>query len=143
MLSAILAILNMIPGLSTLITTLATTYFNSKVQLTAARLGADTAVATALLTASAQSEVSQVDRLKVIAGSWVLSFLTIGFSLPYMLYEWQCVVYDKLWMHGTTSTDPLSGDISSWSITIIGCLFGSGTVLTAGHMYFNRSKVGE
>lgn len=143
MLAAIIAVLNMIPGLSSLITTLAAAYFNSKVQLTAARLGADTTVASALITASAKSEASSVDRLKVIAGSWMLSFLTLGFSLPYMIYEWQCVVYDKLWMHGTHATDPLSGDISSWSITIIGCLFGSGTVLTAGHMFFNRDKVGE
>jgi hypothetical protein len=143
MVAAILAVLNMIPGLSNLITSLTAAYFNSKVKLTAARLGADTTVATALLTAAMQSEVSSVDRLKVISGSWVLSFLTVGFSLPYMIYEWQCVVYDKILMHGTTTTDPLGGDISSWSITIIGCLFGSGTVLTAGHMYFNRSKVGE
>lgn len=143
MLSAILAVLNMLPGLSSLINTLATAYFNSKVQLTAARLGADTAVASALLTAAAKSEASDVDRLKVIAGSWILSFLTLGFALPYMLYEWQCVVYDKLWMHGMHATDPLTGDISAWATTIIGCLFGSGTVLTAGHMYFNRNKSGE
>ncbi len=143
MIAAIIAILNCIPGLSSLITTLTAAYFNSKVQLTTARIGGDVAVASALVQAAAKVEVSGVDRLKVIGGSWVLSFLTVGFALPYMIYEWQCVVYDKVWMEGHHATDPLSGDISAWATVIIGCLFGSGTVLTAGHMYFNRDKTGE
>lgn len=141
--SGILTVLNMIPGLSTMITTLVGAYFNSKVQLTGARLGADTAVATGLIVAAAQSEASAVQRLSVIGSSWILSALTVGFATPYIIYEWQCVVYDKVLMHGTTSTDALGGDISAWATVIIGCLFGSGTVLTAGHMYFNRDKTGE
>lgn len=143
MIAAIITFINMIPGINTMVTALTTAYFNSKVQLAQARIGGDTTVAVATVKAAAVSEASGVDRLKVIAGSWILSFLTIGFSLPYMLYEWECVVYDKLWMHGTHATDALGGDISAWSTTIIGCLFGSGTVLTAGHMFFNRSKTGE
>lgn len=143
MLAGIIAILNCIPGLSSIITSITTAYFNSKVQLTKARIGGDVAVATQLVTAAAVSETSSVDRLKVIAGSWMLTFLTIGFSLPYMIYEWQCVVYDKIWMDGHHHTDPLGGDLSAWAATIIGCLFGSGTVLAAGHMYFNRNKSGE
>lgn len=143
MISAIIAFFNMIPGLSTMITSLTTSYFNSKVQLTSARLGADTTIAAAVVCAAAKAEATSVDRLKVIGGSWVLSFLTVGFALPYMIYEWQCVVYDKLWMDGHHATDALTGDIASWATVIIGCLFGSGTVITAGHMYFNRDKTGE
>lgn len=143
MIAAIIAFFNMIPGLSSLITSLTTTYFNSKVKLTTARLGGDVAVATAVVTAAAKVDETSVDRLKVIGGSWMLSFLTVGFSLPYILWEWQAVVYDKLWMDGLHKTDPLGGDLSAWATVIIGCLFGSGTVLTAGHMYFNRDKTGE
>lgn len=143
MLTGLLAFFNLIPGLSTMITALTAAYFNSKVQLTSARLGADTTVATALVSASAHSEAYGVDRLKVIGSSWVLMALTVGFATPYIIYEWQCIVYDKVLMHGATTTDPLGGDLSAWATTIIGCLFGSGTVLTAGHMFFNRDKTGE
>lgn len=143
MIAAILAFINMIPGIGSIVTTLTAAYFNSKVQLTSARLGADTTVATALVAASAHSEASAVDRLKVIGSSWVLMALTVGFATPYIIYEWQCIVYDKVLMHGATTTDPLGGDLSAWATTIIGCLFGSGTVLTAGHMFFNRDKTGE
>lgn len=143
MLAAVVAILNCIPGLSAIITSITSAYFNSKVQLTQARIGGDVTVATALVAAAAHADATNVDRLKVIAGSWILSFLTVGFAVPYMIYEWQCIVYDKLWMDGHHKTDPLTGDISAWGTTIIGCLFGAGTVLTAGHMYFNRDKTGE
>lgn len=143
MLSFGLAVLNMIPGLSSLITGITSAYFNSKVELAQARIGGDTAVAIATIRAAAVEDATSVNRLRVIGGSWVLSFLVIGFSLPYMIYEWQCVVYDKVLMHGTTSTDALGGDISAWATVIITCLFGSGTALTAGHMYFNRDKTGE
>lgn len=133
-----MAILGMIPGLSTLITSVTSAYFNSKVQITTAKIGGDTAVAKSLLVAAAQSEATGVDRLRVIGSSWVLSFLVVGFALPWILYEWRVVVYDNVWMVGATATPAIGGDVASWATTIIACLFGSGTVLTAGHMYFNR-----
>jgi len=141
MLAAVLAVLNMIPGLSTLITTLASAYFNSKVQLTSARIGADTAVTTAMLTAVGKEEASRVDALKVIGSSWILSFLVVGFSMPWIGYEWKVVIWDTMLGWGTTPA--IHGAVGDWATTIIGCLFGSGTVITAGHMWFNRSKVGE
>lgn len=141
MLSAILAILNVIPGLSTLITSVTTAYFNSKVQLTEARIGGDTTVAVDLVKASAVAEQSAVGRLQVIGSSWVLSFLVVGFALPWIAYEWKIVVWDTMLEWGTTNA--IHGAVSDWATTIIGCLFGSGTVLTAGHMFFNRDKTGE
>jgi hypothetical protein len=143
MLAGILAVLNMIPGLSSMITSLSATYFNSKVKLTTARIGGDVTVATALVSAAAHAEETRVKALQVIGGSWVLSMLVVGFAMPLIIYEWQAIVYDKVWMHGMTATDPIKGQIADWATTIIGCLFGSGTVLTAGHMYFNRDKTGE
>lgn len=134
----LMTILALIPGLSTLVTSVATAYFNAKVQITTAKIGGDTAVAKGLIVAAAQSEASSVDRLKVIGGSWVLSFLVIGFSLPWIAYEWRCVVWDNVINNGATSTPAIGGQLADWAKTIIACLFGSGTVLTAGHMYFNR-----
>ncbi len=138
MLAIIMTVLNLIPGLSSLATGWVTAAYNSKVAITTARIGGDTSVATAMVHAQAVAEDARVKGLQVISGSKALLFLTVGFALPYMLYEWQCVVYDKLWMHGTTATDALGGDLSSWAATIIGCLFGSNTLLAVGHMYFNR-----
>src|ERR1700735_1590268 len=135
MLAAVLAVLNMIPGLSTLITTLASAYFNSKVQLTSARIGADTAVTTAMLTAVGKEEASRVDALKVIGSSWILSFLVVGFSMPWIGYEGKVVIWDTMLGWGTTPA--IHGAVGDWATTIIGCLFGSGTVITAGHMWFN------
>jgi hypothetical protein len=134
----LMAILGLIPGLSSLATAITTAYFNSKVQITTAKIGGDTAVAKAMMIAAAQTEASNVDRLKVIGSSWVLSFLVVGFALPWILYEWRVVVYDNVWMVGATSTPAIGGDVAGWATTIIACLFGSGTVLTAGHMFFNR-----
>lgn len=143
MIAAVLAFINMIPGIGTIVSSLTTAFFNSKVELAQARIGGDTTIALATVKASVIADQTNVSRLKVIGGSWVLSFLTIGFSMPFMIYIWQCVVYDKVWMHGLTRTDALGADLSSWATTIIGCLFGSGTAITAAHMFFSRNKAGE
>lgn len=143
MIAFITAIAAMIPGIGNIVTSLTNSFFNAKVAMVQARTGADASVASQLVSAAALSEQTAVARLSVIAGSWVLSFLTLGFAVPYMVYAWQCIVYDKIIMHGLTKTDALGGDLSAWGATIIACLFGSGTVLTAGHMYFNRDKTGQ
>ena len=141
MIAAILAFINCIPGISTMVTSLTATYFNSKVKLTAARIGGDVSVATALVSASAKAEDAHVSALKVIGASWVLSALVVGFATPWIIYEWKVIVWDNVLQWG--STPAVHGDVATWATTIITCLFGSGTVLTAGHMYFNRDKTGE
>jgi hypothetical protein len=141
MLSGLLAILNCIPGLSSIITSITTAFFNSKVELTEARIGGDTAVAVQVIKATAIENESNVNRLKVIGGSWILSFLVVSFSVPWIAYEWKVVVWDTMLEWGVTG--PIHGAVADWATIIITCLFGSGTALTAGHMYFNRDKRGE
>jgi hypothetical protein len=71
----------------------------------------------------------------------------VGFAVPWIAYEWKVVVWDNIvcpWLFGAPGlTLPIKGDVATWATTIITCLFGSGTVLSAGHMYFNRNKSGE
>lgn len=145
--TGITTIAAMIPGLSTVITSLTTAFFNAKVQLVTARIGGDVTVATALVTAASVAEHERVAGLSVIAGSKVLLFLTVGFALPWIIYEWKVVAIDNVfspWLLGhPTSTLPIYGAVADWAKTIIGCLFGSGTALTVGHMFFNRNKTGE
>lgn len=140
MLTAILAFLQAVPAIMGGVNNFTSKYYDAKVQITTARIGGDRDVAVAMVNAAVATEVSRVEGLKVIAGSKVLLFLVVGFALPYMLYEWQCIVYDKIWMHGATRTDPLGGDLSAWATVIISCLFGSGTAVTAASMYFNRKQ---
>lgn len=141
MLAGILAVLNMIPGISSIITTLTTAFFNSKVELASARLGADTAVATTLITGVVQADATRVKGLQVIGSSWVLSFLVVGFAVPWICYEWKIVIWDTMLEWGTTA--PIRGAVADWATVIISCLFGSGSVITVGHMFFNRNKTGE
>lgn len=129
-------ILGLIPGLNTLVRNITTAWFNSKVKITTARIGGDTEVAKALVIASAKEYATNVDRLKVIAGSKVLLLLIVGFATPWVVYEWKVVVWDTILGWGTTA--PIKGLVADWGGTIIACLFGSGTALTVGHMYFNR-----
>lgn len=131
-------ILGMIPGLNTLVSTITTAWFNSKVQITTARIGGDTQVAKALVAASAQEYASNVDRLKVYATSKWLMLLIFGFALPWMIIEWKVIVWDTVLGWGVTS--PVKGEIGSWGHIIIMCLFGSGTSLAVGHMYFGRKQ---
>lgn len=130
-------IAGMIPGISTIVSSITTAWFNSKVMIQTAKIGGDTAVGQSLVVAAAQSEASNVNRLRVIGGSWVLSLLVVGFAMPFIVWETKVIVWDIVLGWGSTPSlrDPM---LSQWGGTIIACLFGSGTVLTAGHMYFNR-----
>lgn len=137
MLALLGTIAGMIPGISTIVTSLTSSYFNSKVAITQAKIGGDVTVATDLVRAAATSEITSVQRLQVIGGSWVLSLLVVGFATPFIIWETKVIVWDIVLGWGSTPSirDPM---LLSWGGTIIACLFGSGTVLTAGHMYFNR-----
>lgn len=138
MLALIGTIAGMIPGISTIVSSITTAYFNSKVMIKTAQIGGDVAVAQQIVRSTVDAEAVRVEGLKVIGSSWVLSFLVVGFALPWIAYEWRVVVWDNVIMVGASSTPAIKGQVSDWATTIITCLFGSGTVLTAGHMYFNR-----
>lgn len=143
MITVILSFLTALPSILNGVNSFASKYFDTKAQMTAARLGADVAVVKAAMTAEGIEQQARVAGLAVIAGSKVLLLITLGFALPLIIYEWQCIVYDKIWMDGKHATDPLGGDLSSWANIIIVSLFGSGSSVTLMHMYLNRNKAGE
>lgn len=143
MLTGILAFFQAVPALMGGLNNFTNAFFNAKVQITAARIGADVSVVQAAMTAAGIEQQTRVEGLKVIASSKTLLFLVVGFALPFMVYEWRCIVYDIVWMNGTTATDPIRGNLADWGNTIIISLFGSGTAVTMTHMFFNRSKTGE
>lgn len=141
MFAAIIAFFNMIPGLSTMITAVTSAYFNSKVQLVAARIGGDTAIATALVSGVTEEGKVRVSFLDTVSHSLFLEFLIGGFALPVMLYMAKCILWDTVFGWGTTPA--LKGDVADYMHIVIYGIFGSGSVLAVGQMYFNRNKTGE
>ncbi len=139
-----LAILGLIPGLSTLVSSITTAYFNAKVQLVKARIGGDTKVATQLVVEAAQADHENTNRLGILAGNKILTLMLIGFATPIMIFEWKVIVYDVVlayWTNGSTAA--IHGQVADWMTTIISFLFGSATVMGIGRMYFGRDKTGE
>jgi hypothetical protein len=136
MLGIIMTVLHLIPGLSTLATGWVTAAYNAKVAITTARIGGDVSVATTMVNAEAVAESARVRGLQAIAGSNALLFLTIGFAVPWIIYESKVVIWDNVLQWG--STPPIKGAVGDWATTIIACLFGSNTILATGHMFFNR-----
>ena len=144
MLTAVLAFLNMIPGLSSVITNFTNKAFDAKVSLVQARIGGDRAVAEKLVTAAVAQDHENTSKLSIMAGNKVLVIMLIGFATPIMAYEWKIVIWDIVlgsWTHGTT--DAIKGEVAAWATTIIGFLFGSSTIVTVGNMWFNRNKAGQ
>ena len=136
MLSALLALIGAIPGIGALVTSITTAVFNSKVQIATAKIGGDTAVATALVKASEPEAHERTAALSVIAGSKILLLLVVVFAAPLAIFEWKVVVYDTILGLGTTL--PIRGEVAQWANLIIGFVFGAPTSLALGQMWFSR-----
>jgi hypothetical protein len=139
MLSAILSFFSIVPGITKLFEAWVGKAYDAKVAIKTAQIGGDVAVATTMVNADIVAQHERVAGLAVIAGSKVLLLIVLGFATPLIIYEWKVVVWDIVLKWGVTDSirDPL---IQSWTTTIIGCLFGSSTALTVGHMFFNRKN---
>lgn len=131
-----LALLSLIPGLSTLISSIVTAVFNAKVSITQAKIGGDRDVAVQLVQAAAQQEHEDTAKLGVIASNRLLTIMLIMFAAPLIVFEWKVYIWDAMLGWGTT--DAVKGQVADWGNTIIYFLFGSPTVVALGKMWFNR-----
>lgn len=138
MLTLIGTIIGLIPGLEGLASTFLTKAFDAKVKMFQARTGADRDVAVQALRSAALESHASTERLKIVAGSWLLSALVAGFALPLIVFEWKVVVVDIVLKIGTT--DPIRGQVADWAQVIIASLFGSTSAVTLGSMWFNRKS---
>jgi len=138
MLAFSMTVLHLIPGLSSLATSWLTAAYNARVAITTAQIGGDVAVATTMVNAAAVAEQARVGFWRVAASSRMMMFLIYGFSAPWIFYETKVVVWDTCL--GWGSTPAIHGAVIGWATTIIACLFGSGTIIHAGQMYFNRPE---
>jgi hypothetical protein len=132
-----LAFLSLIPGISTLITSVTTAFFNAKVQITQAKIGGDRDVAVQLVQAAATQEHENTARLGIIASNKLLTIMLITAAVPLISYEWKVYIWDA--MLGWGSTDPVKGQVAEWGNTVWYFLFGSPTVMGLGKMWFSRT----
>jgi hypothetical protein len=130
------ALLALIPGLSSLVSSITTAFFNAKVQITQAKIGGDRDVAVKLVQAAAQQEHENTTRLGIIASNKLLTILLVAMAIPIVGFEWKVIVWDK--MLGWGSTDEVSGQVASWAQSVIYFLFGAPTVMGLGKMWFTR-----
>lgn len=130
------ALLALIPGLSTLVTSITTAFFNAKVQITQAKIGGDRDVAVKLVQAAAQQDHENTARLGIIASNKLLTILLVLFAAPLVAFEWKVYVWDAMLGWGTT--DAVKGQVADWGNTVIYFLFGAPTALALGKMWFTR-----
>jgi hypothetical protein len=117
------ALLGLIPGAMSLIQFVVGKYKDAQVQITMAQLSCDRDKAVALITERQSATHDGILRLQAIAGSKLLTWLTIAFATPLLLYEWRVIVHDIILQLG--STDPIRGQVADWASAIIYSIFGS------------------
>lgn len=131
-----LALLSLIPGLSTLVSSIVTSVFNAKVSITQARVGGDRDVAVRLVQAAEQQAHEDTAKLGIIASNKLLTLLLIAFAVPLVWFEWKVIVWDTILGLGTT--EAVKGQVADWGNTIIYFLFGAPTAMALGKMWFTR-----
>lgn len=137
----LLAMLKFIPGVGSLIETITTKWFDTKVALVSARLGVDRDVAVGMLKVAAQDNLTNARKLNVFASNPLLTLLLLGFAVPIAAFEWKVVIWDTMLGWGTTP--PIHGQVADYMQTVIYFLFGAPTAMGIGKMWFGRNKTGE
>lgn len=144
MLTAILAFFQAIPAITGGINNFVSKYYDAKVQITTARIGGDTDVAKALVSGVVAEGGVRVEFLKAVSQSKFLMFLVGGFAFPWMVYQGKVVLWDNIvckWVLGVYGfTPPIEGTVGQWAGIIIGGIFGTGSVMAVGQMFFNRRE---
>ena len=144
MLTAILALFQAIPAITGGINNFVSKYYDSKVQITAARIGGDVEVAKQLVSGVVTEGQTRVEFLRAVSQSKFLMILVGGFALPWMFYQAKVVAWDNIismWLFGVYGSTPaIKGIVGEWAGLIIGGIFGAGSVAAIGQMFFNRAE---
>lgn len=144
MLTAILAFFQVIPAITGGFTAWSKAYYDAKVQITATRVGGDVKVAEQIVSGIVKEGETRVEFLKAVGQSKFLMFLVGGFAVPWMVYQAKVVLWDNIihpiFWTGYGYTPPIGGTVGQWAGWIIGGIFGTGGVMAAGQLYFNRRE---
>lgn len=142
--TAILAFFQAIPAITGGITAFTQSYYNAKVQITTARIGGDVNVAKQMVSGVVTEGQTRVEFLKVVSQSKFLMFLVGGFAVPWIVYQGKVVLWDNILCHAIYGvygfTPTITGVVGDWAGLIIGGIFGTGSVMAVGQMFFNRKE---
>lgn len=74
---------------------------------------------TTQLTTQAAVEETEITSMAAVEQRWpFVAFMIPALSMPYAIFVWKAIVWDKVLMGGTTSTDPLTGSLA-WGFPIV------------------------
>lgn len=144
MLTGILAFFSAIPAIMQGTTAFAQAFYNAKVQITTARVGGDVSVAKALVAGINVEGQTRVSFLETVSHSRFLQFVVGGFAFPWIVYGNKVIVWDNvicIMVWGVAGFTPaIKGDVATWAPIILGGVFGTGSVMALGQMFYNRKE---
>ncbi len=140
MLGLIGTFLGLIPGISSLVSSFTSAWFNSKVEMYVAKTGLERAVAVSAIQAEVGNNHAKIGWIEALAKNPVMLFIVVGFAMPFIIYEWKAIAYDKVWMDGLTKTDPITGPLADWATIILSGIFVTSTGIGIAHTIINRNQ---
>lgn len=142
--TAVLAFIQSIPALMGGINHFTDTFYNAKVSITTARIGGDVTVAKQLVTGIVAEGQVRVSFLDTVSHSRFLQWVVGGFAGPWIIYGWKVIAWDNIVCTivtvGACSTPPIRGAVATWAPIILTGIFGTGSVMALGQMFYNRKE---
>lgn len=142
--TAALTLLNMIPGISNLLATIAGKWMDTKAAMYSQKMGVTKEVAIEAIRAQSKDNETKVDWLKVVAGSRFLQCIVGGFAFPLIVYMnkayvWDNIVHKFIWgVYGYTP--PLTGLVADWGGIIISGIFVTSTGMVAAGAFVSKAS---
>lgn len=124
--TSIIAFIQAIPAITGGVNNFINKYYDSKVQLTVARLGCTTDVAKALVSGVVEEGKVRVSFLHEVAQSPYLMVLISAFAAPVALYNGKVIVWDTMLGWGTTPA--IHGDVATYMNIVVTGIFGVSSV---------------
>lgn len=127
----IMMLLNLIPGVSSLIQFVAGKWMDTKVAMYQTRWGVTKDVALGAIQAEVVNNQTKVGWLNAVASSKFLMLIVGGFAGPWIVYGWKVIVWDNIvhkffWgIYGFTP--PIGGFVGNWSEIILSGIFVTST----------------
>lgn len=142
--SAIMAFFQAVPSLVHGFEAFTKAHYGAKVKILQARVGGDVDVAKGIIAGSVAEGQTRVEFLKAVANSKFLQWMIGLWAGPWIIYEWKVVVWDNIISFALFGhygfTPEIKGLVAAWAGLILGGIFGTGGVMAAGQLFFNRRE---